>query len=354
MNTQFSNVLVVDDSKSARLFLGRILQQMDKNVESVDSAEEALQKLQDFQPDLILMDHLMPGMDGFEALSHIRAMSQHGDTPVVMCTSKEDEDYDRLAGEAGADGVMLKPPTPEGLGLLLSRLEAGQSLRATAPAAAEPPAPKPVPAAEAALDEEAIASRIQAATQGLRADLLQELQSVVQQAAAEQVRHNAPDVAALEARLQEDIQQRVADLVPPAVASQLQSAVGEINADLKRAQNERFAEFDTRMVAPEQIEAFQEKLQQFEGALAPLATQLRGIAETMKTSEQRLQQMVDTHTETLEGVVSKQVKLDETVSQLENRPEPQSPGVAVPVIAAVVGGLVGAGLVYGLVTAGLI
>ena len=67
------HVLVVDDSKSARLMLRKILQGLGMTVDTADSAEEALEYLRSQKPDVIFMDHTMPGMDGLTALRRIRS-----------------------------------------------------------------------------------------------------------------------------------------------------------------------------------------------------------------------------------------------------------------------------------------
>jgi CheY-like chemotaxis protein len=59
--------LIVDDSKSARLFLSRILVQHAIEVETVESAEAAIEYLVDHRPDVVFMDHQMAGMDGLQA-----------------------------------------------------------------------------------------------------------------------------------------------------------------------------------------------------------------------------------------------------------------------------------------------
>ncbi|HVC31056.1 MAG TPA: response regulator, partial [Steroidobacteraceae bacterium] len=64
--------LIVDDSRSARLFLARILEKHDIQVDSVESAEAAIGYLASRRPDVIFMDHLMPGMDGFQAVQAIK------------------------------------------------------------------------------------------------------------------------------------------------------------------------------------------------------------------------------------------------------------------------------------------
>ena len=68
------HVLVVDDSKSARLMLRKMLQGFGMTVDTAESGEEALNYLRDRQPDAIFMDHTMPGIDGLTAVRQSRAI----------------------------------------------------------------------------------------------------------------------------------------------------------------------------------------------------------------------------------------------------------------------------------------
>lgn len=127
------HVLVVDDSKSARLMLRKMLQGFEVTVDAVESAEEALKYLSGHQPDAIFLDHTMPGMDGLAALRQIRSNPLTAVIPVAMYTSKDDPDYQEQASRAGAIGVLSKPATPELLERLLKQMDAAAV--AVAPAA---------------------------------------------------------------------------------------------------------------------------------------------------------------------------------------------------------------------------
>src|SRR5262249_54670594 len=81
--------LVVDDSKSARTFLSRILEKYDIDVDSAESAEQAIEYLGTHRPDVIFMDHLMPGMDGFQAVQAIKNNPRTAMIPIMMYTSQE-------------------------------------------------------------------------------------------------------------------------------------------------------------------------------------------------------------------------------------------------------------------------
>ncbi len=100
--------LIVDDSKSARLFLSRILVQHAIEVETVESAEAAIEFLADHRPDVIFMDHQMPGMDGLQAVRAIKNNPITATIPIMMYTSQEGELYLGQARALGAVGVMPK------------------------------------------------------------------------------------------------------------------------------------------------------------------------------------------------------------------------------------------------------
>ena len=116
------HVLVVDDSKSARLMLRKILQNLGLTVDTADSAEEALAYLRDRKPDVIFMDHTMPGMDGLTALRRIRSEPATADIPAAMYTSKDEPTYRNEAHAAGAVDILSKPATTEALNALLERM----------------------------------------------------------------------------------------------------------------------------------------------------------------------------------------------------------------------------------------
>jgi CheY-like chemotaxis protein len=139
-------ILLVDDSKSARYALRLSLQRHDCEVDTADSAESGLEKIKQDLPDAIFMDHLMPGMNGFEALDLLKADPRTAHIPVVMCTSNDDEPYRRQAQEKGALGTLPKPTNPD---KLKSTLEAIDSAIAEALAAAAPaPVAEPEPLEE--------------------------------------------------------------------------------------------------------------------------------------------------------------------------------------------------------------
>jgi CheY-like chemotaxis protein len=106
------HALIVDDSPSARLVLGRMLTRHRLRVEAVASAEEALAYLEHERPDVIFMDHQMPGMDGLQALAAIKANPATATIPVMMHTSQQGEVYVGQARALGALGVLPKQLQP--------------------------------------------------------------------------------------------------------------------------------------------------------------------------------------------------------------------------------------------------
>ncbi|MEO8018162.1 MAG: response regulator [Pseudomonadota bacterium] len=100
--------LVVDDSKSARAFLSRILERHEITVDAAESAEAAIDYLTRMRPDVIFMDHMMPGMDGFQAVQSIKNNPRTSAIPILMYTSQEGDLYLGQARALGAEGVLPK------------------------------------------------------------------------------------------------------------------------------------------------------------------------------------------------------------------------------------------------------
>src|SRR5450759_1155091 len=114
--------LVVDDSKSARVILSRMLEKYDIEVDLADSAEQAIEYLNHDRPDAIFMDHLMPGMDGLQAIRVIKGNPQTAMIPIMMYTSQEGELYVSQARALGAMGVLPKQVRPVDVSKVLHEL----------------------------------------------------------------------------------------------------------------------------------------------------------------------------------------------------------------------------------------
>ena len=102
-------ILVVDDSATERHILTELLTGAGYEVTTADSGDEGIEKAKQIKPDLVLMDVVMPGTNGFQAT---RALSRDPDTkdiPVIMCTTKNQE-TDKLWGmRQGAQDYVTKP-----------------------------------------------------------------------------------------------------------------------------------------------------------------------------------------------------------------------------------------------------
>jgi len=114
--------LIVDDSRTARTVLQKMLEVHDLAVDHASSAEDALRYLSESRPDIIFMDHAMPGMDGFEAVSAIKANPATATIPIMMYTAQEGELYVGQARALGAVGVLPKEVEPVELSKVLESL----------------------------------------------------------------------------------------------------------------------------------------------------------------------------------------------------------------------------------------
>ncbi|MCP5327264.1 MAG: response regulator [Sinobacteraceae bacterium] len=114
--------LIVDDSKSARAFLARMLEKHGLEVDTAETAEQAIVYLARTRPDVIFMDHLMPGMDGFQAVQSIKNNPRTATIPIMMFTSQEGELYLGQARALGALGVLPKQVKPTEVSTVLHQL----------------------------------------------------------------------------------------------------------------------------------------------------------------------------------------------------------------------------------------
>ena len=102
-------VLVVDDSKTELVFLTDLLQKNGFSVKTAENADDAMRRLEEEQPDLILMDVVMPGQNGFQLTRAIARNPQYANVPIILCTSKNQE-TDRVWGmRQGARDYITKP-----------------------------------------------------------------------------------------------------------------------------------------------------------------------------------------------------------------------------------------------------
>ncbi|MDE2370058.1 MAG: response regulator [Burkholderiales bacterium] len=108
-------ILVVDDSKTELYHLSDVLGKRGYEVRTAENGEEAMRRLAELKPDLILMDVVMPGQNGFQLTRAITRDPRYADVPVIMCTSKNQE-TDKVWGmRQGARDYIVKPVNTEAL-----------------------------------------------------------------------------------------------------------------------------------------------------------------------------------------------------------------------------------------------
>jgi len=110
-----STVLVVEDSMPQREMITELLRGSGLNVTVASDGLEALEQIQSKCPDLVVLDIVMPKMNGYEVCRRLKADPKTQDVPVVMCSSKGEE-FDRYWGmKQGADAYIAKPFQPNEL-----------------------------------------------------------------------------------------------------------------------------------------------------------------------------------------------------------------------------------------------
>ena len=113
-----NKILVIDDDNALREMVGIVLESEGFEVSYHDAGSGALDKYKSSQPDLVLLDVMLPGKDGIEVCREIRAVSG---TPIIMLTAKTESDDVVRGLEAGADDYVVKPFDP---GVLTARIRA--------------------------------------------------------------------------------------------------------------------------------------------------------------------------------------------------------------------------------------
>jgi len=126
-----SKILIVDDDSQIRRVLRVLLAREQYECADVSSGEEALRKLHEFQPDLILLDLNMPGMGGIETCRALRAMT---DAAIILLTVRSEEADKIQALDAGGDDFVTKPFAKDEL---LARIRAAFRRSAGASTAAQ-------------------------------------------------------------------------------------------------------------------------------------------------------------------------------------------------------------------------
>ena len=113
--------LVVEDEPAIQTLVAACLQNAGHQVVRADTAEEAIRKVNEILPDVVLLDWMLPGMSGIQLARRLRGDERTHDLPIIMLTARGEE-HDKIAGlEAGADDYLTKPFSPREL---LARIKA--------------------------------------------------------------------------------------------------------------------------------------------------------------------------------------------------------------------------------------
>lgn len=311
---EIRKALVVDDSKLASMTLTKMLQQRSIEVATASSGEEAIAYLRDNRPDVIFMDLMMPGMDGYQATQLVRTDPDTADIPVVMCTAQDSPaDRDKADG-AGATGFLTKPATPQGLDDVLQTLQ--QLIPATMAGQLETPAMEPPrggPAPE-------VTSEVTAAQREV------EVAQSTAQAVAEQVAKEVADIVARAAAEEAAAQtaRSVAEQTTQEVAKQ---ATERMLAEVVQSARETL----TREVEEQVRSLTSSEVQKFVASDAVKDLIVEITRSTIKGENQAIRLIA---TEVAEGVAERSARLaaEETVNAMAER---TSRGAASPLKAVV-------------------
>jgi diguanylate cyclase (GGDEF)-like protein len=102
-------ILIIEDTEFMKKLISDVLKEAGYEVVTASSGEEGLQKVREEKPDLVLLDVVMPGMDGFEVCRILREDESNNLMPIIMLTAQENEDHKLEGLELGADDYIIKP-----------------------------------------------------------------------------------------------------------------------------------------------------------------------------------------------------------------------------------------------------
>jgi len=122
MNDSTARILVVDDEEANLALVLEVLHAASYTTVSARDGLEALDKFEKYQPDLVVLDLMMPRLDGLEVCSRIRHRGHHQDVPILMMTGLDELDIKRRALDVGIDDLLFKPIEPRELQLRVRAL----------------------------------------------------------------------------------------------------------------------------------------------------------------------------------------------------------------------------------------
>ena len=219
--------LVVDHSRIARHVLSGLLDRLGFEVETADSAEAALNRLSGNLPDVVFMDHLLPGMQGLEAVRKLRARTERDAMRIVMYTSQDGELFADVARDAGADDIFVKTSKSGALDAILRRLDLlPDSIGVTRERAKVVPLPSNRDPVEASPSlEELLEPILDLHREKIRQDLLSEF-AIMER---------------YEERMRRDTMLRIDAMTKRAIASINRSMLGQQQIEIERAERRKHA-----------------------------------------------------------------------------------------------------------------
>lgn len=110
-----AHILIIDDSATERHYLKSLLSDVGHDISTAESGEQGIEMAKSSKPDLILMDVVMPGMNGFQATRSLSRTPETCEIPVVMVSQKSDKTDQVWASRQGAKAYITKPVNGERL-----------------------------------------------------------------------------------------------------------------------------------------------------------------------------------------------------------------------------------------------
>lgn len=282
--------LVVDDSKSARFAMRKFLESFGYQVDTAESAEDAYIYLRKKLPEVMFLDHIMPGTDGFEAIKAIKQNALTAGLPVVLCSSNEGDDFLRQARVCGAIDVLQKPPSPDQIRSVLDNLKRLQD--AAPPAALAPAAPSKVQSIrepEVAIEQAVMKNLRDALPPAALAPLATAPRFVAPQEQPMAVRGPAPrdESAPRIDSLREEMEARLRK-----ITQDLFVQIGEIKAQLAHVEGAAQSSRDEQHLRDMAVRAVEPQLDSLSRNVDTLLARLRGdIDELLAAQNQRIDQL---------------------------------------------------------------
>jgi CheY-like chemotaxis protein len=282
--------LVVDDSKSARFAMRKFLESFGYQVDTAESAEDAYIYLRKKLPEVMFLDHIMPGTDGFEAIKAIKQNALTAGLPVVLCSSNEGDDFLRQARVCGAIDVLQKPPSPDQIRSVLDNLKRLQD--AAPPAALAPAVPSKVQSIrepEVAIEQAVMKNLRGALPPAALAPLAAAPRFVAPQEPPVAVRGSAArdETAPRIESLREEMEARLRK-----ITQDLFVQIGEIKAQLAHVEGAAQSSRDEQYLRDTAVQAVEPQLDSLSRNVDILLTRLRGdIDELLAAQNQRIDQL---------------------------------------------------------------